>query len=743
MEYLSTPVFSWPQPADRDTAVPWSLVVRQSGGSVVATRSTASPRVLLSDVVLPGGAYEWTVSYTSKSGVATTSQPRRFVIPSASSALTQIPSGNSYAAAMQAKAHPRMLPAGASAASIVDAATGGEYSASFANFLSQAATLAAQAPAPVPKNLGPADFATSTDYYGWLQQVALQATNEHQAIENLGYAGWFTGNSTYTTAAINRLLSLAAWPVDGATSESVQDQANREIYVALGLGLDLFKGRLSAPQRSAIVASLKARLSQVLVKVPDLDASPYDSHMLTAVHYVMEALSYAAGTPEFPEATGQLASAWETWVTTLGSWGGSDGGFGNSTAYAWYALHYLAPAVASVKAMSGLDLSRWPVIGRFADTQIAFTPPVAAFRGQFGDEVETTTSYTAYSYTDVRLYASAMRMPALEWYWRAYAPNVSSRGAVAPVHYLMLGIPGAAATPAAPTENSKLLEDAGLVAMHSSASDPGRTSVFFRSSRLGSYNHSHADNNAFTFVSKGQPLLVSGGYYPYYGSPHHLAVGRATRFKNALTFNGGIGQAEPSAAPSAPGNPVFSMDARGQLLNYADDGRWAVTTGDATLAYRGQDPATGAWNPLLTNAVRTVAFQRNERVVVIYDWATSLNPKRWELNFQSLNAPTLSASTVKVQNGGASACIDVYGPAGTFAFTSGFPIPPETPMATQYQSRFVAATSSTELVSVTVVREACRAVPVTVNFTGTSASVSINGAAPLVADKKTVTVPGS
>lgn len=738
--YLSTPVFSWTQPADRDTSVPWTLEVRQASGAVVATRTSSVPRVLLSDLVLPSASYTWTVSYTTKKGAAVTSQARRFVVAPASS-LTQLPSGAAFAAAVVAKPRPRALPTGASLAGIAAAAAAGEYKAPYAAFLAKAATLAAQPPGPVPKNLARSDFATAVDYGNWTAEVGTQALAETSAIETLGYAALLTGNAAYASAGAARVLSLAAWPTDGATSQAVQDQANREIYRALGIGLDLYKGQLNATQRTAVVNSLRARLSQVLVEFPGLDIWPYDSHGVNATQFVMEALTYAAGTPEFPEAQSLLATAWERWITTLGTWGGSDGGFGNSTAYGWYALTYTAPAVAMVRAVSGLDLSKWPVVGGFGNNMIAFTPPVANFGGQFGDGVETKTTYTAYSYNEFRLYASAMRKPEYEWYWRAYPVNLNTKAPLPPLHYMLLGVPGAAATPAAPTANSIVFEDAGLVAMHSNVADPARTSVFFRSSRLGSYNHSHADNNAFTFVSKGQPLLISGGYYPYYRSPHHATVGRATRFKNALTFDGGIGQAEPSANPSAPGDPVFSMDARGTLLHFADDGRWAVTTGDAALAYRGQDPKTQAWTPLLNSAVRSVAFQRAEGVVVIYDWATSNTPRRWELNFQAPTPPALAGHTVRIDNGGSNACIDVYGPGGSFKLSSGFPIAPEKPLPDEYQARYFADTASTELVAVTVIREACRNVAIDVRIAGTSASVSIAGGAPIVADRQNVTVP--
>jgi hypothetical protein len=139
--------------------------------------------------------------------------------------------------------------------------------------------------------------------------------------------------------------------------------------------------------------------------------------------------------------------------------------------------------------------------------------------------------------------------------------------------------------------------------------------------------------------------------------------------------------------------------------------------------------------------VRSVAFQRAERVVVIYDWATSATARRWELNFQAPTPPTLSSRTVRIDNGGSNACIDVYGLGGSFKLSNSFPVAPEKPLPNEYQARYFADAPSTELVAVTVIREDCRNVAIDVRIAGTSASVSINGGAPIVADRQSVTVP--
>jgi hypothetical protein len=221
-------------------------------------------------------------------------------------------------------------------------------------------------------------------------------------------------------------------------------------------------------------------------------------------------------------------------------------------------------------------------------------------------------------------------------------------------------------------------------------------------------------------------------------SPHHATVNRATRYKNALTFDGGIGQAEPVVAP---GKPIESMDARGRLTNAFDNGNWAIASGDATLAYRGYDAAKRTWTPLLDGALRSVAYNRSAKVAVIYDWATSVaKARRWELNFNAVNPFTIESVTAKTVNGTASACIDIYGPAGTYTATQGFAVAPETVNPDQYQLRYSVNAASNQFVSITVIREDCRSVPVSVNLNGTIATVGINGVGPLIFDRSTVTV---
>jgi hypothetical protein len=737
---VATPVFSWVLPMDKLPTAPMTLVMTRLSDGYAYSISSTSTRLLL-PFALTQGMYEWVVKYTNKSNALVRSAPRKFLI-SASNQFV-IPTGVNLANRVALKPHPRAVPSGSTIDNVVSAAGNGEYKYSFEKYLRYGLTAFNTAIPSVPKDVKSTDYPpNSTEYAAILTALKNKSIDEAFVIESLGYVAKFSKNESYKTAGINHLMALAAWPSDpwSATSETVQDQANREIFLSLAQGLDLFHESLTAPQRQLIVASLKKRLKQTMDKFSGFDRNPYDSHLLTCVQYATQALMYAVGTPEFPEANALLASSWESLVTNSGVWGGgSDGAYGNGTSYGWYATGSSVNLIAAARLIADVDLTKWPVYGNIGFNQMAFYPAAANMRGQFGDELENVDQYFTYSKDSIRLLAKLANKPEYEWYWRAYPDNVTYTGFMKPFHYLLAGLPSNIPTKTPVLSSNMLFEDAGVVAFHTNTTDSLRSSLFFRSSRLGSFNHSHADNNAFTFVSKGKELFISGGYYPSYGTNHHKFVTRATRFKNALTFDGGIGQGEPVFAPTAPGAPVDNMDARGKLINFNVTTNWSVTTGDATLAYRGRDPNTGNWNPLLTSAIRSIAYDKADGVILIYDFATSTSNRFWELNFQSLNLPELSNlnKTVKISNAGSSACMDVYGLAGSFKTSSGFPIAPEVARPDQFHSIFRANVATSQLASVTVIRENCSTVPVNVSVFGTKASINVNGKY-IVLDKKTI-----
>lgn len=735
---VSTPVLSWAQPSNMKPGSTFTVQLKAdtpATNTFSVTFNEKYPRHFV-ETALGAGVYSWKVTYTKQDGSSVTSQTRRFLIPAAG--LPSVPSSASFANAVLVKSHPRLLPTGSSFAAIAAKARGGEYKPPFENFLAMTPTYAAKAIPEAPQNLELSDFGgDSIKFEDWKRKLRNQILDERAIIENLGFAYHFTGNTTYRESALKRLQSLAAWPYDGASSERVQDQVNREVLLIMAIGLDLFQDRLNEPSaadiRNSMVACLKARIAQI--DFESFNRYPYNSHTLTAVMYVLEAMTYAAGTPGLANDGGRadLEKYWNLGITTFASWGGSsDGAFANSMGYGWYAAASIVRFMAIMKLAANFDFTSWPQAVGIGDFLVAMSAPLENIHQAFGDEADATNHYQLYSGDTMRMLAYLTGKAEHEWYWRLRAENLTNKWLFAPLHFMLLGTSLPTPTPpkrALQFANSFLFEDAGYVALHVRTSDADRTSVFFRSSRFGSFNHSHADQNAFTFISKGKDILISGGVYDSFGSDFHRNVTRATRYKNALTFDGGIGQSEPSLSPVAPGAPVDSMTAIGRVMNFADTGVWAITSGDATAAYRGRDTNTGAERQLLSAAYRTVALNRSERVVVVYDYASSESAKKWELNFQTLasNSPAVSGEVLKITNESSSACIQVFGLPGSYAITQGYPLAPSKESAPQSQIRYNASSKSAELVSVTIIREDCRDVPVRVSFEGSEAHISVNG----------------
>lgn len=732
-----TPQFSWGEARDRQVGSPWTFMLRNQGGAAVLTRTDLSaPRFLL-DTALPPGDYEWSVTYSSTRGLLVPSQWRRFKIadttafanrsllasqaPAASSPAA-ISSGASLATSVMAKARPRLLPAGSSYATLAAAARSTEHLPVLTKLRDLARYTLSR---PVPA--APATPVTATELAKVQGSIAIwqEARREREYIEMLALIGRLDSSPALISNAKLRLMSLAAWSPTGVSGEKINDQANREIYAALALGMDMLWPELSGPERSQVTASLRSRLLLAAESLAVLDRSPYDSHANNNIRWVNQALLLSAGLPGFPEAPEMLSRYWDLSLFTLSALSGSDGGFGNGIAYGWYTFVVNVPYVAAVRSITGIDLYQFDHLRRAGDQLIAFTAPNSKQPSAFGDGLEVQEHYAHYSSAYFRLHAQMTRSAQDAWYWQANPANISAPSNALIWQLLLLGVDkNPLPSPVAPAQNTWFFPDTGLAAMHVDAKQSARTSVFFRSSRFGSYGHSHADNNSVVYTSEGLPLLINAGYYPYYNSPHHKNI-RATRFKNALTFDGGYGQSENLLSATKPSDPIHTMDARGEVIRTETRGSLSLVTGDATAAYRGYSTQTYTWTPLLSNAVRSVVMDRANGVTLIYDWATSNKPRQWELNYHSPNAFAADAATVRASNGRASVCLDRYGPASSFSQTSTWQIAPEVAQPAQAHGRFTVLSPSLELAHLTVLRDGCKIVPVQVAQQGSRISVVI------------------
>lgn len=739
---VSTPVFLWPEASDRKVGTNYTLhISNQLAGSTFAPRaiSVAEPRIFVS-AALPGGRYKWRVDYINTSGATVRSSDRLFEVPSGAFA---IPSAERFASAVMAKSHPRIQPNAGSDyrakiawSTVVSRAKSYGYTASLNEYLYVELNKSVLFPIPALK--------INRD----------QSLKIKRAITNMGLAYHMLGDVNYFKNAKRILDVIVTWPDLCAVDSGSEDQVNRELHSAMALSLDLFHAELAkaenATLRTKLVNATIRRLG--LVNFGTFGKYPYDSHLLTNSFYSLESAMYAATTPGFYTDGGraELIRYWNNAIISVGTWGGTiDGGWANSGGYGWYAADTYVRFLTLTKLMANFDLSGWDALGKFGYNQLMFTAPLNVIRQAFGDEQDATNHYQQYSDDTFRLLALVTKKPEYEWYWKVRGDAaINNKAMMNPLHYLVAATyssnPAFATWSPNSLPDSWLFKDAGVAAMHSDAGNPNRTSVYFRSSRFGSYNHSHADQNSFTFVSKGKDMLINGGIYVNYDSKHVQAVARATRYKNALTVDNGIGQAEPVEVPTSPGEPIkHVMDFGGEIVNFSDDGTWVVATGDASKAYAGMLFSVGRIVPILQKAYRTVAYNRNLGIVVIYDWARSSQAREWELNFHTLqsNNPAIiagSGQAIKMSNSVTSACMKVWSPADYYydTFKYNWEIAPEKtaselgrPIHGEVHMRANVRTKTNEFTAVTIINEGCKSNVLTeAKFTGTSeAYVFVNG----------------
>jgi hypothetical protein len=234
----------------------------------------------------------------------------------------------------------------------------------------------------------------------------------------------------------------------------------------------------------------------------------------------------------------------------------------------------------------------------------------------------------------------------------------------------------------------------GWTAMHSSLEDRARVSVYFKSSRYGAFNHSHADQNSFVLHAQGRPLLIDSGFYDFYGSAHGAGWYRQTQAHNAVTFDGGQGQ--------TPGD----AGAIGKILDFYHSDVLDYVTGESAPAYKGA----------LSQALRTLVYLRPNHLVV-YDALAAPVARRWEWNMHALGEFKQEESgRVNLEVGGMKLCVDMQSTA-PFGFTQTdqfsvrpeFRTPAEAVLQKQWHGRFGSLTPSREAAFIAVLSVECDA----------------------------------
>jgi hypothetical protein len=493
--------------------------------------------------------------------------------------------------------------------------------------------------------------------------------------------------------AKRRALNVAAWSLDGLTSFERHDQAGRSVAWALALAYDMLGDALSRSEKAQLLRAITPRLRGILGSSRygleyshRLDRNPFDSHGVTALARTAVICTLLAGEDRlFDDCFRETVPRYLLWPVV---WGFDQGGFANGTAYAHWGILDTHLVVSSfLSAALGVPLHRYPWTQAYKNFIVYFLPPGSP-SGVFGDEAERR--HAGIWATQAKAYAAAVPGALAEWYAAQHSGEDRLHPAqlFAPLPPLRTAI-GAPLPPESP--HAIHLEDIGWVAMHSDLADPRRTSVYFKSSFFGSYNHSHADQNSFVIHSRGRVLAVDSGYYDYYGSPHWQDWYKQTRAHNAITFDGGQGQLHDS------------MQAKGRVVRFEHHSAYDIATGDATAAYGGA----------FSKAVRSLVYVR-PNILLVFDTLEAPVPRSVEWNLHSASRMNFSG----VQAFG----IDLHSermcgrlllaPDGAFSQTDKFTPPPQGDYPSQWHARFVPRTRYSQVRYLAVFDVGCTGAPV-------------------------------
>ena len=655
------PDFGWP---DVGAGTQYRFSLTYPDGS---SRTLDTPHNWINwDEVLPAGRYTWSVEATDGSGTRV-SRSRSFIV-AASAEPFLVPDAAALLQRAAAKAHPRALPQPDELRLMLEARQSG-----LTELLRLVDTAASDTAEPEPVG--------NTD-----AEIEAQAFAALGRTMNALFAFVATGDEAHYTQALQRALDIAAWDPRGRTSYAMIDETSRGIAATLAVAYDWLFPRLDELQKAALVAPLAVRLRDIHADVGGtrsrLAAHPADSHGHHTLTFLAAISTLLVG--DVPEAEEWLHGSLPLALNLTSPWGGEDGGFANGTAYAQWVTGDQLLAWYALRWTIGVDLAKKAWTRNHSRFLTYFLPPGTP-TGAFGDGAELRPEEQS------ARFAKALVLFAPSALGRWYA---AQQGEVDPSRLELLLAPLGDEAPAplpAGTPRSALFPSIGWAALHSDLANRGRTSVYFKSSPYGSFNHSHADQLSFVINAGGQALAIDSGYFDGYDTEHWRGWYKQSRAHNVVTFDGGQGQV------------VFEQSGQlgaGVVTQFADTPSYSAVSGDATQAYGGA----------LTKARRLLVYYRPNLVVIRDDLASEV-PRRWEWNIHARERmQPLANGLIEIQSGDQRLCVaKVAGPPTVFEQRDTFSVAPQGPEAPpQWHGAFIATQPSTSAVFFMMLSVGCR-----------------------------------
>jgi len=634
------PGFTWARHAAGPAA--YEIEITPVGGA--PSKAIVERNWYLPSKALPLGNYTWRVRPNGSSDWST---PRSFQI-TARSTLFEVPENATLRKSIAAKARPRALPPSFTLYSGWSAAKKAEldpYVSRMTNEIKLQITALpalsdARWPIAITTPLTAAMASQQTD----IRQRINEASRQLEAAAIM----WrMKRDPLFLNEALRKGDQLASLNPAGPTSYANQDQATRQISVSLIKAVDSLAGDLDATRKARWLQTVRVRTEEIYGNLAGdngrLDQYPFDSHGNTSLVFLALISSLSLG--DIPEAQKWFDFSFRAYANAPSPWAGPEGGFANGTAYAEYAAGYLVQLWDPITQATGVNFYAKPWALGFLDFATQFTPPGAKIHA-FGDGSETKPDTRVF-----HAFGSRMVSPRAAWY-------VDKLGGTEDTLSLLQApypMPVADTKTQAPPSSSAYYPSIGWVSMHSDIGSTARSSLYFKSSPYGSFNHSHGDQNGLLLSVAGQPLLVKAGWYDWYGSPYWTDWYHQSRSQNAITFDGGKGQLVNGYREQLQRN--------GKITAFSAQPGYDYAEGDATAAYGGQ----------LTMAKRQVWHLRNAaNAILVRDRLSASVPHTYEFNLHAPVAMVLeSTSAVKIAANGQSVCVRSLNGDASFAKWAG------------------------------------------------------------------------
>ncbi|KAI9337233.1 hypothetical protein BDR26DRAFT_863987 [Obelidium mucronatum] len=658
-------------------------------------------------------SYGWRITKTRVGYPPVISANRTFEMLATSQSIGILPSNLTLYVSQQP--HPRLVPNNLTRAKYLASYSGSGFPKRVANL---AWWYAAHINDTLMQDLNvtSADFAPgSPEWAAFLSKLANDVSKQTFGIYNYAWSVWMDPtNSVNMNELRRRIRAITAFNVTGATSAVSQDQTNRDIMMSLAMAFDIMKDNLTTTERAAVVETVRLRGNQVYnngAETKSLLKDPYDSHGANTLGFL--ACTALAMVGEFPEASLWLEETLPMYMALYSTWGAEDGGFGNGLGYAFFDATDSGQrwtwmsSGANVNIVAKQWIRNWPL--QF----IYFSPPYAETIGVgFGDsgEMDSTTGYQGLVCASVisRIFGdsttilTAKQRNLYQWYCdRILYPNNDDRwnGHIWVAPFVVNASLTDIAMNATGYPSSIHLQQIGWVALHSSLFSKNRTSLYFRASSIGSYNHNNADQLCFTLSHRGRSILISSGYYDYYGSGQHYNWRKQTKAQSgSVTLSNDQGQ------------KINSITATGLISQFQTSDNYDVVTATALDAYN--DGFSTSSKPL-TRATRSIVYLRKTNQYIIFDQFNATKPQNWTWNFHSYR-PVIERGAgrgVLIESGNATVCLRVVSPANgqglLFSQTTAFPANAQTSLANQTHARWTVSAPSVSFALVVVVDPDC------------------------------------